>query len=101
MLSSLMLANYEQQMQFDPTATISSTNIALWENSRKSNSEECKQKVKSSATENAASSTNSESHNNDSIKSNNSSSLESDEEIFHIDPYVSRLLFPIKLFMNE
>lgn len=81
-----MLANYEQQMQLDPTANIANTNFELWESPQKSIRDKCKQKINSSpANENGA---NSESPYDDSI---NSASIheESDEENFHIDPYVS------------
>lgn len=88
-----MLANYEQQiMQLDPSATISH-DFELWKKPREF-------KSSSAAEGSIGGSSNSESQNiaqvnNDSIKSNNSSNSESEEEIFHIDPYVSRSLFPI------
>jgi hypothetical protein len=76
--SSLMLANVEQQMQFDPSANIS-TDFGLWESPR--------EKKVSVKTENETQN----SQLNESIETNNSSinNEESDDECFHIDPYVS------------
>lgn len=86
-----MLANVEQQMQFDPSANIS-TDFGLWESPRELISEKCKQKPYSSAeTAESENETQNSSQLNDSI---NSSSIndESEEEIFHIDSYVSQCL---------
>lgn len=84
-------------MQLDPTANIANTNFELWESPHKSINKKCKQNMNnsSSSTTSNENGTNSDvspnANNNNNDNSINSSSFheESDEENFHIDPYVS------------
>jgi hypothetical protein len=73
-----MLANVEQQMQFDPSANIS-TDFGLWERPREDIINENIKEETQNFQLNDSINTNSSSINND----------ESDDECFHIDPYVS------------